>query len=142
CPGFFSNRLVYWGKTAWKGGLGMGPERKRRLLRAGAVLGVLALAGVLLLVFQPPCLVLTATGWYCAGCGGQRMVLSLLRGDVAGAFGQNPYLFFALPLLGAFLLAEGVRYVWGKPPLYRRRWVMAALAAVLAAGLVFMVLRN
>lgn len=106
------------------------------------MLGALALAGVLLLVFQPPCLVLAATGWYCAGCGGQRMVLSLLRGDVAGAFGQNPYLFFALPLLGAYLLAEGARYVWGKPPLYRRRWVMAALAAVLAAGLVFMVLRN
>lgn len=120
----------------------MVPERKRRLLRAGAVLGALALAGVLLLVFQPPCLVLTATGWYCAGCGGQRMVLSLLQGDAAGAFGQNPYLFFALPLLGAYLLAEGVRYVLGKPPLYRRRWVMAALAAVLAAGLVFMVLRN
>ena len=33
----------------------MGPERKKRLLRAGAVLGALALAGAALLVFQPPC---------------------------------------------------------------------------------------
>ena len=121
----------------------MGPERKRRLLRAGAVLGALALAGAALLVFQPPCLVLTATGWYCAGCGGPAGWCSPCCGGMrAGAFGQNPYLFFALPLLGAYLLAEGVRYVWGKPPLYRRRWVVAALAAVLAAGLVFMVLRN
>ena len=69
-----------------------------------------------------------------------------LLGDSPADLVIFPQLALAPPdngsLLSSSWLAEGARYVWGKPPLYRRRWVMAALAAVLAAGLVFMVLRN
>lgn len=120
----------------------MGRAKKKRLLRVLALLAALLAAGALLLTLQPPCLILRLTGFYCAGCGGQRMAAALLQGDAAGAFRQNPYLFCALPLAGLYLLAEGVRYVRGKPPLYRRRWVVISLALLLAAGLVFMVLRN
>lgn len=51
-----------------------------------------------------PCIIYRLSGLYCGGCGATRMLLSLLRGDIAGAYTQNRALFLLLPIwLGAFL---------------------------------------
>ena len=120
----------------------MDRETKKRLLRAVGVLLGLFLACVVLLALGPSCLILETTGYYCAGCGGQRMISALLEGDLLGAFRHNPFLFFVLPLAGAYALAEAVRYVRGKPPLFRSRRFAAVLSSILILALVFTILRN
>ena len=120
----------------------MRTERGKRLLRAVLALLGLGVLGWCLYLLRPPCLILKTTGWYCGACGVTRMVERLLAGDLAGAFGENPYMFLALPLGGLWALGEAVCYVLGKRPLWRRRWMLWTLAAVLAVGLVFAVVRN
>lgn len=116
-------------------------QKKRALQAAGALLAAAAaLAGIYLL--RPPCLILEHTGLYCAGCGTQRMVTALLRGDIPGAFACNPFMFVCLPLACLYALWEARRYAQGKSPLFRARPVQAAFAAVLLAGAAFMALRN
>ena len=121
----------------------MDADRKRRLRKAvllplGIVLGGLAFVVLL----HPPCPILALTGLYCPGCGGQRMILTALHGDLGAAFRFNPFLFAALPLLALYGLAEAVRYARGKPPLARRKGVRIALGAAVLAAIGFMVLRN
>lgn len=114
----------------------------KRALQVGAVLLGLATAAAVFFLLRPPCLVLESTGFYCGACGFTRMVEELLQGHWAGAFRQNPYMFFVLPLTCLWLLGEAVRYVAGKPPLWKRRWAAVLWGCVLGAGLVFTVLRN
>ena len=121
----------------------MDADRKRRLRKAvllplGIVLGGLAFVVLL----HPPCPILGLTGLYCPGCGGQRMVLAALHGDLGSAFRFNPFLFVVLPLLALYGLAEAVRYVRGQPPLARRKGVRIALGAAAVGAIAFMVLRN
>ena len=52
-----------------------------------------------------PCIIYRLSGFYCGGCGATRMLLSLIRGDIAGAYTQNRALFLLLPVwLTAFLV--------------------------------------
>lgn len=118
-------------------------RQTRRILRAALVpAGLLALAVGVALFLHPPCLILSLTGLTCPGCGAQRMIAALFRGDVGAAFHHNPFLFALSPFLLAYGAWEAVRYVREKPPLIRRRAVQAAFGAVAAAALVFMALRN
>ena len=120
----------------------MEKETRRRLLRVALAALALAAAAALFLALRPPCLILKSTGLYCGACGFTRMVEELLQGNVGAAFRQNPYMFFVLPLTCLWLLGEAVRYVAGKPPLWKRRWAAVLWGCVLGAGLVFTVLRN
>lgn len=121
----------------------MDRERKKRAARAAAVLlGLGALLALLVFVLRPPCLILKCTGFFCAGCGGQRMVLDLLRGDLAGAFHHNPFLFFLLPLAGIYCVWEAARYIEKKPPLYKRKGFLILVAVVSVLAVIFMILRN
>ncbi len=119
---------------------------KTRLYRADKALALLLGlgAGFILVVFvlKPPCLILKCTGFYCAGCGGQRMMWSALRGDFFGAFRQNPFLFVFLPLAACYALWEAVRYIKAKPPLYKTRAFLWAARVLLALAVLFTVLRN
>lgn len=115
---------------------------KRRVLRAAGLLIGLGAAFLLLYRLGTPCLVTRLTGITCAGCGTQRMFSALLRGDMAGAFRQNPFMFILLPLAGCYLLWECGHYIRGKSPLYARRGFTWALAAVLALAAAFTLLRN
>lgn len=115
---------------------------KRRVLRAAVcLLGLGAVLG-LVLVLRPPCLILRFTGFYCGGCGFCRMMDALLHGDLPTAVRQNAFLLCMLPFGAAYALAEALRYIRGKQPLYRSRWTVPVLGAVLLLGLVFTVLRN
>ena len=54
-----------------------------------------------------PCPLYMLTGYDCTFCGGQRMFIALLHGNVTGAFWLNPVLFCLLPyflllMIGAF----------------------------------------
>lgn len=115
---------------------------KRALRAALALLGLAAAFLLVVFVLRPPCVILETTGYYCAGCGGQRMISALLEGDLLGAFRYNPFLFVFLPLAGVYAITEAVRYVRGKPPLFRSKRFAAVLISILILALVFTVLRN
>lgn len=115
---------------------------RKRLFCSLLVLAGLIMAIGLLLWIAPECLILKYTGCYCAGCGTQHMVLALLRGDFSGAVRENVFMIIALPVAAVYFLWEAVRYVQGKPALWRRKGFFAALGIVLAAAAVFTVLRN
>ena len=120
----------------------MAQGTKKRILQVAAVCLGLGLLGVFLLLWKPPCLILHATGLYCPGCGGQRMVFALLRGDFPTAFQRNPFLFCLLPLLTFYLIWEVVRYIRDSAPLYKKKPVWVGGIAVCILALLFMVLRN
>ena len=63
-------------------------------------------------------------------------------GDFSGAVRENVFMIIALPVAVVYFLWEAVRYVQGKPALWRRKGFFAALGIVLAAAAVFTVLRN
>ncbi len=113
-----------------------------RRWRAGLLLLALASALALLLALKPPCLILKYTGFYCAGCGVQRMLSALLRGDLAGAAAQNLFMLLFLPAAGAYLLAEAWRYGAGKRLLCRSRAFAPLLVGILLLAGAFTVLRN
>ena len=117
-----------------------------------AVYGLLAGAGVfgLAVVYlfdprnpglYPICPFFGLTGCYCPGCGTLRALHQLLHGNIAAAFGYNPYSMLALPAIGYSLAAGGLRS-HGLPappiPTIPARWIWALLAAILA----FWLLRN
>ena len=118
------------------------PETKKRIVRVALVFLALGAAAGLLFWLRPPCLILETTGYYCGACGFTRMVEELLEGHVWRAFRQNPYLFVMLPLTAVYLGGEGVCYIRGRRPLWRRKWMVLVFGLVLAAGLVFTLLRN
>ncbi len=117
-------------------------ETKRRFGRVFLWGAALCAVFVLLMLLRPSCPILRWTGFYCAGCGTSRMLEALLRGDLAAAFRQNQLLFVVLPLTGCYLLAEAVRYVRKKPPLWKKKGMAAVFLAVLAASALFAVARN
>ena len=50
-------------------------------------------------------------GLECPGCGGTRMVESLLKLDIYQAFRWNPYLFITLPILVIAVIKEIYNYI-------------------------------
>ncbi|MFC7733202.1 DUF2752 domain-containing protein [Actinomadura keratinilytica] len=73
-------------------------SRGRALVGPGIVLAAAAAGVALVSVVDPhepghypTCPLLWATGLYCPGCGGLRMVNSLTHGRVGEAFGLNPW---------------------------------------------------
>lgn len=115
---------------------------RRRALAAAGVLLALCLGAGAMLLLRPECLILKYTGFYCAGCGTQHMLLALLRGDLREAAGQNLFMLVFLPLAAAYLAAEAVRYVRGRKPLFRYRAFLPAVCVVLGLAAAFTVLRN
>lgn len=81
-----------------------------------------------------------STGLLCPGCGGTRMAYDLLHGDLAAAFHDNAALLVAAP----FLLALYLRWLFTalRGGRYRFRLDGRATAAVLTAGVVWVVVRN
>lgn len=58
-----------------------------------------------------PCLFHLVTGLKCPGCGVTRMLASLLRFDLAGAFAHNAVLLCMLPLLLFLASLSLIRYI-------------------------------
>ena len=91
--------------------------------------------------FFPSCPFHALTGLYCPGCGSGRALHQLLHGNLAAAWGLNPLLMIALPVLFYF---SAVR-LWAAPGRRRppglnpsRRFYWAAFGMIAA----FWILRN
>jgi len=119
-----------------------GTSRAVRVIRVAGAALVLALLCGYILLSRPQCQILKHTGFYCAGCGVQRMLWALLRGDLLLAFRMNPFMLFFLPAAALYFVVESVRYIQEKPLICRSRWFLWTAIAVLAASGAFMVARN
>lgn len=115
---------------------------KRRALTVAGALLALCLGAAVVLLLRPDCLILKYTGFYCAGCGTQHMALALLRGDFRDALGQNLFMLVFLPLTCVYIVAEAVRYLLGRRPLYRSKAFIPVLCGVIVLATAFTVLRN
>jgi hypothetical protein len=92
-------------------------RRPWTLLAAAGVLAFLALklTASAWSAALPACTFQRLTGLYCPGCGGTRCAKSLLRGDVATAFGMNAAV-AGLSVVACGLLGFAVLREWkGKP---------------------------
>ncbi|MGD7731405.1 DUF2752 domain-containing protein [Propionibacteriaceae bacterium G57] len=121
------------------------PDALRRV--AGVALVGLALGGTYRLTgLGVPCPLLATTGLLCPFCGGTRMVASAMQGDLAAAFGWNPFLFVLGSALGLATLGWVVEVLRGPRLRLPARWgPMSQEQIYLAVGsvaVVFAVLRN
>lgn len=64
--------------------------------------------------FFPRCFMLTITGYRCPGCGSQRVIHSLLHGDIAAAISYNAFLVFAIPLIVLYILNDYTKLIPAK----------------------------
>lgn len=77
-------------------------SKRLRLLRSVLIVFT---AGVAYALFTTvtglgiPCFFHLLTGLKCPGCGVSRMILALLRGDIASAYAANPFVLVTLPFI-------------------------------------------
>ncbi len=129
-----------------------GRPRNRLALRLVVAVGVplaLASAAVLLFLvdpsrsrFLPVCPTYLLTGVFCPGCGTTRMLHSLLHLRLVEALDHNVLMVFLLPVVGYAGVSAYLAFVFGRPlvPALRiSRWISLL---ILAAAVVFTVLRN
>lgn len=82
---------------------------------------------------MPKCTFYVLTGWQCPGCGGQRALHYLLKGEIWESFKQNPLLYFAVVYIAAVLaFGKKLKFLTGvKACVF---WLVAIIA--------FWILRN
>lgn len=88
----------------------------------------------------PRCPFLMLTGLKCPGCGSQRVIHSLLGGDIAAAWHYNAFMVAALPVIALYSYAELRRR--RHPQLYNRLNSPAAIWSIFAATVLWWLLRN
>lgn len=91
--------------------------------------------------FYPKCMLYTATGIQCPGCGGLRAMHALFHGQIDEAFRLNPLLFVLLPMLAYLVIREIAWHLFRKdlPRLFQRPlWIWGFLVLII----VFAILRN
>ena len=123
--------------------------RDNNFFRRNRLWWIIAFAAILFFYFifdpweaqwMPQCVFHKVTGLQCMGCGAQRMLHSLLHGDIESAFHANAFLLISLPFLVFLLWVEFSRA--RHPELYKKIhsiWVIITISAMLAAWLI---LRN
>ena len=106
------------------------------------ILGSLVLAFIWILILEKihyKCPFLNYLHIYCAGCGGTRMMHSLIRLDFYQAFRYNPLLFIFLILGLIYLLIMIIVYIKKKELILPSKFTLIAILLVL---LIYMILRN
>lgn len=85
----------------------------------------------------PPCPIKLLTGFDCPGCGGTRMLFSLLHGDVPAAVHHNALAVLLLPLLAWSWTAWVIGRLGRRLPTWTRwRWSPQVLLVVVVAWVV------
>ena len=89
---------------------------------------ICALYGCLLLFndIRPQCFFVETLGVMCPGCGVTRMIASMARLDLTGAFACNPVVFILLLLwnvIGALLITDKVSFIKTPRFLYSAMWI-------------------
>ena len=119
-------------------------ERLRRRARIWVTVAAAGIAyAVICLHFGVgiPCPIYALTGFRCPGCGVSRMMLSLIRGNVAGMFRYNLVLPVVLPVLAVLLVRDEVNYIrYGTARAGRVH--NAVCIVIIAALLIYGVVRN
>lgn len=90
--------------------------------------------------WMPRCFFRYVTGYECPGCGFQRVLHAGLHGDIAAAWGYNPFVFFAIPVGVFYIVVEAWRTRW--PRLHARVNHPIVITAILLAVIAFWVVRN
>ena len=112
------------------------------------VLALVIMSGIgVYLVFDPlesslfpKCPFLLVTGYKCPGCGSQRVLHSLLQGDLIAAFKYNALMVLFLPVMAIYGYAEIVRTK--KPRLYRCLCSSRVIWSIFVVVIAWWVLRN
>ena len=106
---------------------------------------ILAGLAIFLLPYIQPfyrCVFYDVTGLFCAGCGGTRAALALLRGDFAAALHDNALLVLLLPAALYMYAAGFIRTFFHKDTLPLPRNAAPWLWGLLVLVALFMIVRN
>ncbi|WP_211220165.1 DUF2752 domain-containing protein [Hugenholtzia roseola] len=92
-------------------------------------------------LFFPKCIVYTATGLHCFGCGSGRAVHALLHLDITTALRQNIFLVLTLPFILYEILRHYLGFFWEIKirPFPLPKPILYSLPLIL---LIFVILRN
>ena len=89
-----------------------------------------------------PCIFYMMTGLYCPGCGAGRACYSILHLQFKDAFCYNPLMTILLPLIGLYITARAVDWMFTGENHVDRRISVKLLGWILAIVFVYGVLRN
>lgn len=89
-----------------------------------------------------PCIFYMMTGLYCPGCGAGRACYSILHLQFKDAFCYNPLMTILLPLIGLYITARAVDWMFTGGNHVDRRISVKLLGWILAIVFVYGVLRN
>lgn len=90
--------------------------RHRAIKVITLTLGIIAIGLIILFlklndIIELRCYIKDYTGYNCPGCGGTRMVMSLLKLDILQAFRWNPLLFIMIPFLAIIYIYSCCYYI-------------------------------
>ena len=122
-------------------------NRKLRIALALCAGAIAATGAVYLYHHDPysyplPCIFYLMTGLYCPGCGAGRACYSILHLRFADALCYNPLMTILLPLIGLYIVVRGLDWVITGGNHIDRKISVRFLVAILAAVIVYGVLRN
>lgn len=90
--------------------------------------------------FMPQCVFHHVTGLQCMGCGSQRVIHSLLHGNLHDAFRANAFVTLSLPLLAFLLWLEIYRTKFNR--LYSKVYSAPVIWTIAASLIIWFIVRN
>ena len=110
-------------------------NKKYKDIISFVILGILFIIVLIRNNFGIPCIIHKLTGLYCPGCGGTRMVISLIKLDIYQAFRYNMLLTIAIPFFILHLICRYIFKLKYKIPNYI--WYLLIIVVI-----IFGILRN
>ena len=123
----------------------MSTEQRQRLKRLITItiliiaIEVLYYVSVIIRDGYYECPIKAFTGYDCAGCGGTRMIMSLLHFDIYQAFRWNPFMFVTIPVVSAVSIYQAYLYVRKTQIL---KWFSGFLMVYAVSVISFSIIRN
>ena len=120
---------------------------KKRAKKVALLFGGLVAAGVIYIIFNSltgigiPCVFHAVTRLECPGCGVSRMIISLIKLDIASAFRYNAALVVLLPVFVILTVSMTVKYI-KTGSLKLNKGQSATCIVLIVLLLLFGVLRN
>lgn len=110
-------------------------NKKYKDIISFVILGILFIIVLVRNNFGIPCIIHKVTGFYCPGCGGTRMVISLIKLDIYQAFRYNMLLTITIPFFILHLICRYIFKLKYKIPNYI--WYLLIVVVI-----IFGILRN
>ena len=122
--------------------------KNQSLKRAIYFYGILLIVGLGSLVYiyihdllkiEGGCFLIRYFGIYCPACGGSRMVVSILRGQLYQAFRWNPFIFCSIPYFLILVTVPAYYFIkHNRTP----KWIYKSFVVYAALLLIFGIVRN